>query len=238
MRDLVFIAVGVALAAGCTVGGGDSAFWTPSQDLGGGAIAGGGGLAGSAGAPVGGNGNGGAGGANGGEGGSVDLGGAAGSIAAGGGNGGGPNSGACAFHVDFTTLTYHGKYSPKNIGAVWISDAQGHFVKSLDVWASTRIVHLVKWNASSGGNQVDAITAATAPSHGSHSADWNCTDVNENPVSDGPYQLHLEFTEEDSAFLIWPPGPSVVIDFEKGPAPVSLGPSDQSNYQSITLTLQ
>ena len=237
MRGSILRALTLLLVAGCSVGGGDPAFWTPSQDLGGGALSGSGGSGGGGALGAGGLGQGGVL-----SGGTTGAGGVAGSTGFGGsvangGTSGGPNSGACTFHIEFTTSTYNGKYSPKNIGAVWIENGQGQFIKSLDVWAGTRIVHLVKWNAASGGNKVDAITAATATNHGPHSADWNCTDVNENPVSDGPYRLRLEFTEEDSAFVIWPPGPSMSVDFEKGPAPVSATPPDQPNYHSLTLTL-
>ncbi len=109
-------------------------------------------------------------------------------------------------------------------------------MKSLNVWAKSRIIHLVKWNAASGGNKVDAVTAATASSHGMHAADWNCTNVNGNPVPDGPYRLMLEIVEEDAAFVIWPPGPSFGVDFQKG-APASMNPPDQPNYVSMSFTL-
>ncbi len=106
---------------GCgSVSDSDPAFWAPSQDLGGGSLVPGSG--GSAGfAPsfggdggFGNEGNGGFG--NEGNGG-VPGNGGGGST----GLGGGSNSGACTMHFEFTTLTYHGKYSPKNIGAVWIT---------------------------------------------------------------------------------------------------------------------
>ncbi|MFO0566025.1 MAG: DUF2271 domain-containing protein [Polyangiaceae bacterium] len=225
--------VAALFLVGCTVTDGDSEFWSPSQDLGG-AAAGGvagqtaaGGVAGSA--PSGG-----------GAGGVPSGGGAAGTPGAGGAPAGGAGGGTatgCALHFEFGTVTYHGKYSPKNIGAVWIADGSGKFIKSLNVWAAKRISNLLKWNAASAGNKVDAITAATASSHGAHAADWDCTDVNHSVVPDGPYKLMLEFTEEDSAKIIWPPGPSTGIDFVKGSGPVSLNPPDLANYVSMKLTL-
>lgn len=226
-RNSLAATFALALLACGSVSESDPSFWTPSQDLGGGQLVpSSGGSAGisAGGAPAGGNGSGG-------EGNTTSSGGFAN-----GGTGAGTNSGACTFHFDFTTVTANGKYSPKNIGAVWIETPQGQFVKSLNVWASKRIIHLVKWNAASAGNVVDAVTSATAPSHGMHAADWNCTDMNGNPVPDGPYRLRLEMTEQDSAFLIWPPGPSISIDFSKG-APASFNPPNQPNFVSMTLNL-
>lgn len=219
------------LVLGCTVGDGDPQFWAPSHDLGGGAVAGvagqtmTGGAAGSA-----------AGGASGapGGGGAAGLGGAGGF----GGSGNATSSGACTLHFDFTTVTYHGKYSPKNIGAVWVADGTGKFVKSLNVWASKRASNLLKWNAASGGNKVDAITAATATAHSPHSADWDCTNLSSQIVPDGPYKLMLEFTEEDSAKFIWPPGPSTAVAFVKGTGPVSVAPPNQANYVAMKLTVK
>jgi hypothetical protein len=215
----------LAVMACGSVSESDPSFWTPSQDLGGGQLLpGGGGAAGDA-----------SGGASfGGEAGVGNQTGTGGF--SNGGTGAGTNSGACTFHFDFTTVTANGKYSPKNIGAVWIETPQGQFVKSLNVWAAKRIIHLVKWNAVSGGNQVDAITSATAPSHGMHTADWNCTDLNGNAVPDGPYRLMLEMTEQDSAFLIWPPGPSFSIEFAKG-GQTTFNPPNQPNFMSMTLSV-
>ena len=229
----------VVIVTGCAVAEGDPAFWTPSHELGGAGVAGAGGQ------PAGGGGEGGGSlGGSAGSGGSAAAagspggGGAAqGGSSGGGGSGGGTSSGPCAMHVEFTTLTYHGKYSPKNIGAVWVTTASGEFVKSLRVWAGKRIVNLVKWNAASKGNKVDAITAATSTSHGARFADWDCTDLGHQPVADGQYRLMLEITEEDSSKLIWPPGPSMGIDFVTGSGPVSVTPPNQTNYVSIKLTL-
>ncbi len=215
---------------GCAVGDGDPQFWAPSHDLGGGAVAGAAGQTMTGGA---------AGAAAGGASGTPGVGGAAGLGGAGGvgGSGSTTSSGACTLHFWFTTVSYHGKYSPKNIGAVWIADGSGKFVKSLNVWASKRASNLLKWSAASGGNKVDAITAATATTHSPHSAEWDCTNLSGQIVPDGPYKLMLEFTEEDSAKFIWPPGPSTAVNFVKGGGPVSMAPPNLPNYVSMKLTV-
>lgn len=102
--------------------------------------------------------------------------------------------------VEFTVRTSspNGNYSPRNIGAIWIEDAAGQFVKTLTVWANRRMRYLYTWDAASGRNTVDAVTSATASSHGTHTASWDLTDVNGDPVPAGTYTLRLEMTDEHS----------------------------------------
>jgi hypothetical protein len=58
--------------------------------------------------------------------------------------------------LSFTVLTVAqgGKYQPKNIGAIWVQDSAGRFVKSLEVWAKQRRKYLTKYNAAVGGSSV------------------------------------------------------------------------------------
>lgn len=135
-----------------------------------------------------------------------------------------------ALTVDFTTKPFGGQYSPRNVGAVWIEDGSGAFVKTLELWAKKRSKYLVKWKAASAGNTVDAVTGATRSSHGPHTDHWNGTDVNGNVVPDGPYHLYVEFTEQNGA------GKWTVMDFEKGATPVDLTPPDEANFVAKHLT--
>ena len=52
--------------------------------------------------------------------------------------------------IAFTAVNQHGTYSPRNVGAVWIVDSSGKFVKTLTVWAFIRAIYLQKWYSSSG----------------------------------------------------------------------------------------
>lgn len=139
---------------------------------------------------------------------------------------------------EFTTKPAGGKYSPKNIGGVWISNQSGAFVKSLEVWAGKRIINLLKWNAASGGNKVDAITSATSSNHHAHTAVWDCTDVNKQPVPDGQYNVNVEFTETDSAKFIFPPGPTTSVGFAKNGQGGVITPPDQQYFSGMKLTMQ
>ena len=61
--------------------------------------------------------------------------------------------------------------------------------------------------------------------------------MNHQLVPDGTYQVGLEITEEDSAFLIWPAGPTITVDFVKGSGPVSLSPPNAPNFVGMSLTV-
>ncbi|MDC3960599.1 DUF2271 domain-containing protein [Polyangium jinanense] len=139
-----------------------------------------------------------------------------------GGTGGAGGKGGAApasstLEYRFTTVSLDGEYAPKNIGAVWITDAQDTFVKTLEVWAAKRVEHLVRWGAASGTNVVDAVTGATRKSHAEHVTTWNGTDTAGLVVPNGPYRVHVEFTEWNSSDSGEDPGPWTAVDFMKGP---------------------
>ncbi|MFQ5651157.1 MAG: DUF2271 domain-containing protein [bacterium] len=147
-----------------------------------------------------------------------------------------PGSAGGTVQIEVTTITFDGRYSPKNIGAIWVEDAQERFVKSLEVWARKRIRHLIKWQASSAGNVVDAVTSATFRSHQTHTATWDCTDVNGAQVPDGTYKVLIEFTEENSSSSGKPPGKWTVIEFTKGAGDQTITPPDETYFRDLRLT--
>lgn len=135
----------------------------------------------------------------------------------------------CTLSVSVTTSSAGGKYAPRNIGAIWISDGSGRFVKSLYVWAGQRAKYLRKWNevtsaASLPASRVDAISSATLGSHGVRSATWKCTDTTGKLVVDGSYQVCFELTDFDGQ------GPSDCVAFTKGSAPFSVTPADTASF--------
>lgn len=252
---LLVIAAG---AMGCSAATTDPSLWQNSHDLGGKSLApaaggtgagggsagqspgfGGDGFGGTGGSGFGGTGGSGAGGTGtggSGAGGTGTGGTGAGGTGAGGSGGSPTNSGACTFTFDYTTIPGGGTYSPRNIEAAWIMAPNG-FVKSLEVHAGTRIVHLINWNKASGKNKVDAVTSATLGSHGPHHATWDCTDLNHQPVTDGAYRIYFEFTESDSAFIIYPQPKLGYVDFQKG-QPADISPPDQPFFKSMHLVIK
>ncbi len=132
------------------------------------------------------------------------------------------------------TVTNGATYSPKNVLAIWVKNAQGNFVISRKVMAANRKQHLVKWVASSANNVVNATTGATLPNHQTHTISWDCRDVSGNLVPDGTYEIWVEFTERNSNSG-GAVGPSTKIAFTKGLDVVSLSPPDETNFKNMVL---
>jgi hypothetical protein len=147
------------------------------------------------------------------------------------------NSGPCNFTFNATTVTAHGQYSPKNVGALWIEDGSGKFVKSLEVWGSQRLSNLTAWVNNSGNNKVDAVTSATHSNHGPHSDHWDCSDVNHASVPNGAYQGCVSFAEDDSFFGFGAAAHVACTPFNKG-APGTVTPPNQANFTNMSLTMQ
>lgn len=139
--------------------------------------------------------------------------------------------GSVTFQV--TTVSYGGNYAQKNVGAIWVEDTQNRFVKTMKLWADKRKKHLVKWNAASAANVIDAVTGATVRAHQMHSATWDCKDTNGLTVGDGVYRIYVEFTEDNSAG--GPPGKWFVAEFTKGSTSQSLTFPDQPNFRGMQL---
>jgi hypothetical protein len=136
----------------------------------------------------------------------------------------------CMLTFSVTTASYNGSYGPRNVGAIWISDASGTFVKSLNVWGAKRRRHLTTWNDVSGGNTVDAVTGATASNHATRTGIWNCTGADRKPVADGSYRVNVDITEANSGERVMTP-----LSFTKGPGPVDVTVPDQANFKTIHL---
>jgi len=174
-------------------------------------------------------------------GGSVAVGGsgatAASGASAGSGSGAAPATG-CNLSFDVTTVTAGGKYSPKNVEATWVATATGQFIKTLEVYGSTRRVHLINWNRVSGGNTVDAVTGATLPNHSAHHVTWNCTNASQQVVPDGQYQLVVEFTEDNSAYVFAQQPQLATIPFSKLGKALDFRPADQAHFKNMHVVLQ
>lgn len=130
------------------------------------------------------------------------------------------------------SITNNSTYSPKNVIAIWIKDAQGNFVVSRKVMANSRKNHLVKWNASSAGNTVSAITGSTLTSHQTHTITWDGKNAAGIEVQDGLYQIWVEYTSTNSASN-GNQGPSLIVEFEKGPAIQHITPANATYFQNI-----
>ena len=135
-------------------------------------------------------------------------------------------------HISVLTSAFGGRYRPRNVGAIWVETAAGAFVKTIDRWGASRARYIVKWQASSHANVVDAVTGATLQSHITHDRTWNLKDLTECEVPSGDYRIMMETTDYDGA------GASTMIPFTKGQTPLTLTPADTTNFHSIKIELQ
>jgi hypothetical protein len=129
-----------------------------------------------------------------------------------------------------TTVSQGGTFAPKNVGAIWIQDSKGQFVKTLAVWAGVSTRYLSRYCAANkSGNKVDAITSATLADHKQHEVIWNLTDGNRQMVPDADYQLLLESTDHNG------PGQLLTIPFTKGKEPQTISPADTPYFHAMQL---
>jgi hypothetical protein len=186
-----------------------------------------------------GNAMGGRGGAGGGGGAQAGAGGAAGATS----GEGSPTAGSAGtLQIRFTTVDQNGRYAPANVGAIWIEDGSGKFIKTLKRWAGIRASHLTAWKAASGGwpsffgggnatDQMDAISAGTMRSHGMHDVSWDMKDLMGQLVPDGMYKVGIEVTEDNRVA-----GANARIDFVKGPMAQPVMPPDKAPFAGLTIS--
>jgi hypothetical protein len=135
-------------------------------------------------------------------------------------------------HIVVRTSPYNGRYAPRNVGAIWIETAAGAFVKTIERWGKTRARYITRWNASSGGNVVDAVTSATLSSHITHDRTWDLTDKMMCKVAAGDYRVMVEHTDYNGT------GALLTIPFTKGQTPVTQMPAETTYFHNILLELQ
>jgi hypothetical protein len=141
---------------------------------------------------------------------------------------------ASSASLTFRVLTapLGGRYAPKNIGAIWIEDSGGRFVKTLALWASPRKRYLRRFMTASGGDVTDAVTSATLNEHVMHEANWNLRDLANQQVAPGEYQLVIETTDRDAS------GDSLVVPFTWSDDAFRAVPDDTAHYLDMSLTLE
>lgn len=128
---------------------------------------------------------------------------------------------AATMNLTLTTKALGGRYAPKNIGAIWIADGQGDWMRTLEVWAQRRERYLSAYRAANPTrDRTDAITSATLRTHREHQVSWDFTDLSGELVPDGTYQVFVEITDKDAR------GEVTSFSFTKeGPAEPATGPS-------------
>jgi hypothetical protein len=107
---------------------------------------------------------------------------------------------ACAgvLHADSLSISLtskdpgNGEYGMERDAAIWIVDDAGAFVRTVRLWGADREDMLV-WNASSGGNRVDAVSSATITTASqSLTAGWNGKNTSKLTVPRGTYWYMIQ----------------------------------------------
>lgn len=105
--------------------------------------------------------------------------------------------GTATFRV--ATVTANGNYAPRHVLAIWVTDSQTNFIKTLKRQAANRSQYLYQWHTRSGTyTNVDGVTGATLTSHQTHTVSWDCRNTNGVVMPDGQYRFYVEFTEANA----------------------------------------
>lgn len=131
------------------------------------------------------------------------------------------------------TATYNGAYAPRNAGVIWITDAQGQFVKTIKVWANQYRYTLIRWINNSGQNTQGAITGASLNNHQLHNITWNGNNYQGTEAPDGTYTVNIEFTEHNAHAGNM--GKFKQVSFTKGPEAVNLTIPNETYFLDMTL---
>jgi hypothetical protein len=129
-----------------------------------------------------------------------------------------------------TTLPQGGQFAPKNVGAIWVEDADGHWVKTLAVWVGVSLRYLSRYlKANRNGNTVDAITSSSLTMHQEHEVSWNLSNASGGVVPDGTYHVLVEVTDRNG------PGQVLDLEFIKGAAPQEIAAPDTPYFTGVEL---
>ncbi len=139
--------------------------------------------------------------------------------------------GSSSIRVRVRTTANGGRYAPRNIGAIWIEDANGAFVHTLEVWANARRRYLSRWKTSSAQNTVDAITGATLSNHTTHDRVWMLDAEARCDHPAGQYHVRIEHTDFNGN------GPLLDIPFTMG-TPAMITPADQTTFHDVLVEVQ
>jgi hypothetical protein len=132
-----------------------------------------------------------------------------------------------------TTSPAGGKYAPRHVLAVWITDAGDHFVRTVEVRAGRRQKYLYAWRAARGDRAPDGISGATLKTHEPLTFRWDGRDADGRDVPDGTYRWHVELTDRHQP---GPVTPADHLEFTVGPEASSRQPADLPNFRALSVT--
>jgi MYXO-CTERM domain-containing protein len=139
--------------------------------------------------------------------------------------------------VTVTTTPNGGPYAPKNVVAMWIEDAGGTFVKTIDRFSQARTSHLVAWVAAAGAGDADAVSGATRPNHVNPiTATWNLRDKLGALVPDGTYTIRMELADSNASQPAQ--NHQGTFTFTKGAAPDTQSGLSNGGFINVSIDFQ
>ena len=141
-------------------------------------------------------------------------------------------AGVTKLEFSYTTQSLGGRYSPKNVGAVWVTDSAGKLVKSLEVWARVRLRYLLSYAAARGSARPDVTATATLTNHKAHTATWDLMGTMGAALPPGKYTLHAEVTDSHMD------GKTISVPFDTSAGAVMIEPPDSPGFTGVKLVLQ
>jgi hypothetical protein len=141
-------------------------------------------------------------------------------------------TGVTKLELSYTTEALGGRYAPKNVGAVWVTDSSGKLVKSLEVWARIRLRYLLNYASARGSARPDVTATATLTNHKAHMASWDLKGSTGSAVPPGKYTLHAEVTDSHMD------GKTITVPFDTSAGPTTIDAPASPGFKSLKLTLQ
>lgn len=135
--------------------------------------------------------------------------------------------------LEVTTVPVGGRYAPKHVLAVWITDSQDRLVKTVAVHAGKRKKYLQNWIGRAGKGATDGIVGATLKEHAAMTFIWDGTGPDGQVVPPGTYRWHIELTDRNKAGAVTPDD---YLAFTVGPEASVRTPDDLDNFKKLKLT--
>ncbi len=135
--------------------------------------------------------------------------------------------------ITATTTTKAGQFAPANVVAVWIEDAQGNFVKTIDRHSGVRTQYLLAWGAKAPPGENDAVSGASRLDHATPlQIEWKLK-ANQQTVPDGTYTVRMESTESNATSEA--ECNEGTFTFVKGAAPENQTGLSNGGFTNVTL---
>jgi len=103
--------------------------------------------------------------------------------------------------ITYTPVSDNALYSPTNYYAIWITDAQGAWVRNISVVVQpARAIYLDQWHAAYGSSitaGVDGVATASMLSFQPYAGSWDLKDNAGVRVPDGVYTVNFQYADDD-----------------------------------------